>query len=263
MPARASALHPTTPSASATSFVAAELAGLKVLVVDDQSDARDLIKRVLEDCAAEVITAGTVDEALVLVEAQKPDVLISDIGMPDADGFELLRRVRALGPDRGGKVPAIALTAFARSEDRTRALRAGFLVHVSKPVDPSELVATVASVAGPRRRSGLSHAIATQSMGRFGPRGAPATAPDSCMLRAGRRAYAEERRRIGRTNLEQHRREDGRGPDRGAQTDRQPDQDREHPLPDHQAQHGPASAPSAIRIPISFVRCDTANDNTP
>jgi CheY-like chemotaxis protein len=75
-------------------------------------------------------------------------VFVSDIGMPDVNGFELLRRVRALGMARGGKVPAIALTAFARSEDRTRALRAGFLVHVSKPVDPSELVATVASVAG-------------------------------------------------------------------------------------------------------------------
>jgi len=73
---------------------------------------------------------------------------MSDIGMPDVDGFELLRRVRALGPARGGKLPAIALTAFARSEDRTRALRAGFLVHVSKPVEPSELVATVAAVAG-------------------------------------------------------------------------------------------------------------------
>ena len=117
-------------------------------MVDDSADARDLIKRLLEDCAAEVLTAGSVDEALVLVETEKPDVLISDIGMPDADGFELLKRVRALGPDRGGKVPAIALTAFARSEDRTRALRAGFLVHVSKPVDPSELIATVASVAG-------------------------------------------------------------------------------------------------------------------
>jgi CheY-like chemotaxis protein/nitrogen-specific signal transduction histidine kinase len=141
-------LHPKTPHGSVTHVIAAELAGLKVLVVDDQSDARDLIKRVLEDCAAEVMTAGTADEALALVEARRPDVLVSDIGMPDADGFELLKRVRALGPDRGGRVPAIALTAFARSEDRTRTLRAGFLVHVSKPVDPSELIATVASVAG-------------------------------------------------------------------------------------------------------------------
>ena len=100
------------------------------------------------DSLYEVMTASTTDEALALVEARKPDVLVTDIGMPESDGFELLRRVRALGPDRGGRVPAIALTAFARSEDRTRALRAGFLVHVSKPVDPSELIATVASVAG-------------------------------------------------------------------------------------------------------------------
>ena len=140
--------QPKTTSPSVTSFIPADLSGLKILVVDDQSDARDLIKRVLEDCAAEVMTASTADEALQLIEAQKPDVFVSDIGMPDVNGFELLRRVRALGMARGGKVPAIALTAFARSEDRTRALRAGFLVHVSKPVDPSELVATVASVAG-------------------------------------------------------------------------------------------------------------------
>jgi len=81
-------------------------------------------------------------------------VLITDIGMPGADGYELLRRVRELGPARGGRVPAIALTAFARSEDRTRALRSGFMVHVSKPVDPSELVATVVAVAGRVSQSG-------------------------------------------------------------------------------------------------------------
>lgn len=125
-----------------------ELAGVRVLVVDDQLDARALIKRVLEDCAAEVFTAGTADEALALLEMHKPDVLISDIGMPDTDGFELLRKVRALAADRGGRIPAIALTAFARSEDQTRVLRAGFLAHFSKPVDASELAAAVASVAG-------------------------------------------------------------------------------------------------------------------
>ena len=141
-------LHPKTPTIGTTILVAAELAGLKVLVVDDQLDARDLVQRILEDCEAEVITAATAKEALRLVEAHKPDVLVSDIGLPEIDGYELLKRVRALGPERGGKVPAIALTAFARSEDRTRTLRAGFLVHVSKPVDPSELIATVASVAG-------------------------------------------------------------------------------------------------------------------
>ena len=139
--------HPQSGPATPAVFIAGELAGLKVLVVDDQADARDLIRRVLEGCGAAVITAGSAAQALQMVEADAPDVLVTDIGMPDADGFELLKRVRALGPERGGTVPAVALTAFARSEDRTRALRAGFLVHVSKPVDPSELVATVASVA--------------------------------------------------------------------------------------------------------------------
>jgi len=116
--------------------------------VDDEPDARMLVKRVLEECRAEVFLASSAAEAVGMVESARPDVLVSDIGMPEVDGYELLRRVRALGADRGGRVPAIALTAFARSEDRTRALLAGYLVHVSKPVEPQELVATVASVAG-------------------------------------------------------------------------------------------------------------------
>jgi signal transduction histidine kinase/ActR/RegA family two-component response regulator len=129
-------------------FEHADLAGLKVLVVEDEADARDLAQRVLSECHANVLTASTASEAIAAVEQEKPDVIVSDIGMPDVDGYELLRRIRALGPERGGRVPAIALTAFARTEDRMRALRAGFLVHVAKPVEPSELVATVASVAG-------------------------------------------------------------------------------------------------------------------
>jgi len=140
--------HPTAVPPEPADFVSMELAGLTVLVVDDQPDARELILRVLEDCSARVITASSAEEAVPLVESSRPDVLITDIGMPVADGYELLRRVRELGSARGGRVPAIALTAFARSEDRTRALRSGFLVHVAKPVDPSELVATVAAVAG-------------------------------------------------------------------------------------------------------------------
>ena len=140
--------HPSALPPEPTEFVSTDLTGLTVLVVDDQPDARELILRVLEDCAARVITAASAEEAVPLVEVHRPHVLITDIGMPVADGYELLRRVRELGPARGGRVPAIALTAFARSEDRTRALRSGFMVHVSKPVDPSELVATVAAVAG-------------------------------------------------------------------------------------------------------------------
>jgi len=124
-----------------------ELRGLKVLVVDDDADARELVARVLAESRADVVIAGSAAEALPLVERERPDVLVSDIGMPDVDGYELLRRVRALGESRGGRVPAIALTAFARPEDRTRALRSGFLGHVTKPVGSAELVASVAAVA--------------------------------------------------------------------------------------------------------------------
>jgi CheY-like chemotaxis protein len=138
----------TGPTEIASGLKPAYLSGIRVLVVDDQADARDLISRVLAECDAEVITATSADEGLVAVERERPHVLISDIGMRGVDGFEFLRRVRALEPARGGRTPAIALTAFARSEDRTRALQAGFLVHLSKPVEPSELVATVGRVMG-------------------------------------------------------------------------------------------------------------------
>jgi len=141
-------VHPQVPTPMLVDFKHSDLSGIKVLVVDDDADARDLIRRVLVECDAEVLTAATAVEALALAERERPQVLVSDIGMPDVDGYELLKKMRALGYARGGKIPAIALTAFARSEDRTRALRAGFLAHVSKPVEPSELIATVASVTG-------------------------------------------------------------------------------------------------------------------
>jgi PAS domain S-box-containing protein len=132
-------------------FADPDLSGLRILVVDDEPDARELIRRVLVECKAHVVTAGSAPEALDLLDSSQADVLISDIGMPGVDGYELLRHVRSRPPERRGNVPAIALTAFARSEDRTRALRAGFLVHVAKPVEASELVATVAAVAGRAR----------------------------------------------------------------------------------------------------------------
>jgi PAS domain S-box-containing protein len=137
---------PKTSSTAARDVVLARLGGLRILVVDDHADARELVTRLLEECGAEVLTAGSVEEAVAVVEAQRLDLLISDIGMPGSDGFELLRRVRALGKNGGGALPALALTAFARSEDRTRALRAGFLVHLAKPIDPSALIATVARI---------------------------------------------------------------------------------------------------------------------
>jgi signal transduction histidine kinase/CheY-like chemotaxis protein len=124
------------------------LSGLKVLVVDDEADARDLLRRVLQDCGAVVSTAASAMEALILFRSTPPDVLVSDIGMPEVDGYEFLRKVRALGLAAGSKVPAVALTAFSRSEDRTKALLAGFLAHVSQPTEPVELIATIAAVAG-------------------------------------------------------------------------------------------------------------------
>jgi PAS domain S-box-containing protein len=124
------------------------LAGVRVLVVDDEPDARDLLRHVLQHRKATVLLASGARDALDLVRHERPDVLVSDIGMPDLDGYELIRLVRALPPDQGGRTPAVALTAFARSEDRRRAMLAGFQIHIAKPVEPPELIATVASLAG-------------------------------------------------------------------------------------------------------------------
>jgi CheY-like chemotaxis protein len=123
------------------------LAGLRVLVVDDEPDARDLVARILSRCGAEVTLAGSAREAAERLPAERPDVLLSDIGMPDQDGYALIRQVRALPPERGGQTPAVALTAFARGEDRERALAEGFQLHVAKPVEPADLAAAVAAVA--------------------------------------------------------------------------------------------------------------------
>jgi len=124
------------------------LSGVRVLVVDDEADARELIRQVLRDYDADVVTAGSLEEAMVMLKQQRPTVMISDIGMPDQDGYELMRSIRALPAQEGGETPAVALTAFARSEDRTRAMLAGYQVHISKPFEPRELVATLASLAG-------------------------------------------------------------------------------------------------------------------
>jgi hypothetical protein len=128
--------------------VGADIAGIKVLVVDDEPDARALVKRLLEDCNAVVILATCAQEAVQRVQTERPDVIASDIGMPIEDGYSLIRRVRALGPEQGGNTPALALTAYARAEDRVKAVMAGFQQHVSKPVEPAELIAMVASLAG-------------------------------------------------------------------------------------------------------------------
>ncbi|MFS2008113.1 ATP-binding protein [Duganella sp. CT11-25] len=130
-----------------------DLSGLQVLVVDDEDDARELIKRILADCNADVLTAATATEALSLLQHARPDLMVSDLGMPEVDGYGLLDRIRALGPARGGDLPAIALTAFARSEDRIKALSSGFLAHISKPVEPNELIAKVAAMGAAQRHA--------------------------------------------------------------------------------------------------------------
>jgi PAS domain S-box-containing protein len=124
-----------------------DLGGLRILVVDDEADSRRLVCVVLEQCGAEVVTAGSAAEALSELQNASFDVLVSDVGMPEVDGYMLIGRVRALPGEKGGRVPAIALTAYARVEDRVRALSAGFQSHLSKPIEPVELIAVVASLA--------------------------------------------------------------------------------------------------------------------
>jgi CheY-like chemotaxis protein len=127
---------------------AADLRGVGVLVVDDEPDSNEAVQAVLSRAGAEVRVAGSAAQALEILGRWRPDVLVSDIGMPIEDGYSLIARVRALRPEAAGRVPALALTAYARTEDRVRALEAGFQMHVAKPADPSELVAAVASLAG-------------------------------------------------------------------------------------------------------------------
>jgi PAS domain S-box-containing protein len=139
--------HPSARNGPLEPDIRARIEGVKVLVVDDEADARALVKRLLEDCKAVVTVAASVAEALERILAEPPDVLVSDIGMPGEDGYSLIRQVRALGPEQGGTVPAVALTAYARAEDRMKAIMAGFQHHVAKPVEPAELITIVASLA--------------------------------------------------------------------------------------------------------------------
>ncbi|MFY0582187.1 response regulator [Cystobacter fuscus] len=116
--------------------------------MDDEHDTRELLRTLLEECHAQVSTAASVAEGLERLKQELPDVLVSDIGMPGEDGFTLISRVRALPPKDGGRTPAVALTAYARVEDRTRVLLAGFHSHVPKPVEPVELLVVLASLSG-------------------------------------------------------------------------------------------------------------------
>jgi len=134
-------------SATSAAALNVNLTGVKVVLAEDDRDARGMLWQMLAERGAEVVTAASAVEALAVIERIHPDVLISDIGMPNEDGYELIRKVRMLGAG-ASKVPAIALTALSRLEDRTRALLAGYQIHLTKPVDARELTVTVASLAG-------------------------------------------------------------------------------------------------------------------
>jgi signal transduction histidine kinase/ActR/RegA family two-component response regulator len=149
LPAMASGPSTIARRVSSGPFVAASaLRGLRVLAVDDQADARELISTSLERYGAIVATAASAREAFTLIDAERPDVLIGDIGMPDEDGYALIRRLRARPEPQGGRIPAIALTAYARHEDQARSLEAGYQIHLSKPIDDDELAEAVATLAG-------------------------------------------------------------------------------------------------------------------
>jgi CheY-like chemotaxis protein/anti-sigma regulatory factor (Ser/Thr protein kinase) len=123
-----------------------QLEGMSILVVDDEPDARELMQSLLGSCGSRVTTASGVEEAMQALTREHFDVLISDIGMPGQDGYDLIRQVRALPADHGGTMPAAALTAYARAEDRKRVLGAGYSMHVSKPIEPAELVSVIVSL---------------------------------------------------------------------------------------------------------------------
>jgi signal transduction histidine kinase/CheY-like chemotaxis protein len=143
--------HPKADKANSngeTRWQTPSLRDVAVLLVDDEPDSRRLVARVLEQCDATVTQAASAEEALKLLVESKFNIIVSDIGMPNMDGYELVRRVRGMNVDGAARIPAVALTAFARSEDRTRAMLCGFDLHIAKPVEPGELCAVVARLAG-------------------------------------------------------------------------------------------------------------------
>jgi CheY-like chemotaxis protein len=123
-----------------------KLNGQKLLVVDDEPDTLMLLKTIFEHCGAIVEKANSVEAAIEILEKWTPNILISDIGMPGRNGFDLIKYVRARDAERGSKIPAVALTAFARIEDRVKVLTAGYQMHIPKPVEPDELISIVSSL---------------------------------------------------------------------------------------------------------------------
>src|SRR5438094_830939 len=130
------------------------LHGLHVLLVEDESDMRESVTVSLELCGARVTAVGAAPAALEILDRDPPDIVLCDIGMPDEDGYTLVRKIRSRGAERGGQIPAVALTAYARDEDRSRALDAGFQIHVAKPVEPTEIARVVADLCRSTARVG-------------------------------------------------------------------------------------------------------------
>ena len=126
-----------------------EIAGVKLLIVDDEPDARMLLCTILEKCGAEVKSCENASQALSVLKDYQPDILVSDIGMPEIDGYELIRKLRATEKGTGKRLPAVALTAFARTEDRLKALSAGYNMHIPKPVEPAELIIVISNLVQP------------------------------------------------------------------------------------------------------------------
>jgi CheY-like chemotaxis protein len=145
----------------------ADLSGVRILIVDDEPDAREVIAEMLRRAAAHTMCAASAAEALATLQESPPDILVSDIAMPDQDGYQLINRVRQLPKSAGGQVPAVALTAHAREEDRARALAAGFDAHLAKPVNPRELMNLLTRLcpSNPRIIKALKHDRAAAGVG--------------------------------------------------------------------------------------------------
>jgi CheY-like chemotaxis protein len=128
-----------------------DLSNTKVLVVEDDAGTRKFVAFALEQYQADVTAVESAQEALLLLAKEKPDILAIDIGMPKVDGYTLIRQIRAMTPEQGGQIPAIALTAYVGEQDQRQALAAGFQIHVPKPVEPAELVAVIAQLTGKKQ----------------------------------------------------------------------------------------------------------------
>lgn len=155
--APAPAPQPQVPSAAAQATRQGDLAGVKVLLVDDVDDTLEVLQQILQHTGATIMAASSAGKALALLEREQPDVIVSDIGMPDVDGFELIRRIRRRSAGAGGAIPAIALTAFTRQDDRQKATQAGFNDYLAKPVEPGSLVTHIAQVMGQRGQRETAH----------------------------------------------------------------------------------------------------------